>query len=392
MEKKVRRYDIDWLRVLVFALLIFYHVGMFFIPWGWHIKNNEIGNEMRWPMLFLNQWRLPILFVISGMGTYYALGHRTLKQFSWERIKRLYIPLAVGMVLIVPPQVYFERVADGDFSGSFFEFLFGGTAFSGIYPEGNFSWHHLWFLPYLLLFSLLLGPVFLRLKKPTNRFIDWIAKVIAKPLGIYLFVLPLYLIEAFVEPYFPVTHALIDDWFTVSFYFVLFFYGFVLIATRDAFWKVIDKNKRSYLVIAIIAFTLQVIIWQQQDSYFIHFTEAMVKVVNLWSWILVIFAYGAKYLNKKSELLAYCNRAVYPFYILHQTITVAIGFYIKDLPWNIWAKFLILVVGTFFGSWILYEFVIRRIRFLHPLFGLKRSYSSGASSTSSPSSSSVIGI
>ena len=61
---KIRRYDLDWLRVIVFGLLIFYHVGMFFVPWGWHIKNNEIYGWLRYPMLFVNQWRLPILFVI----------------------------------------------------------------------------------------------------------------------------------------------------------------------------------------------------------------------------------------------------------------------------------------------------------------------------------------
>ncbi|MEM6864355.1 MAG: glucan biosynthesis protein, partial [Bacteroidota bacterium] len=55
MENTERRYDIDWLRVIVFGLLIFYHVGMFFVPWDWHIKNNIIYDWLRWPMLFLNQ-------------------------------------------------------------------------------------------------------------------------------------------------------------------------------------------------------------------------------------------------------------------------------------------------------------------------------------------------
>ena len=119
MEKRIRRYDLDWLRVIVFALLIFYHVGMFFVPWGWHIKNERIYNDLIWPMLFLNQWRLPILFTISGMGTYYALSKRNLRQFSWERGWRLGVPLLFGMLLIVPPQIYIERLVDGDFTGTY---------------------------------------------------------------------------------------------------------------------------------------------------------------------------------------------------------------------------------------------------------------------------------
>jgi len=123
MEVKIRRHDIDWLRVIVFGLLIFYHVGMFFVSWGWHIKNNITYEWLQWPMRFLNQWRLPILFVISGMGTYYALSKRSIRKFSWERIKRLGIPLIFGMFVIVPPQVYYERLDLGQFVGSYWDFF-----------------------------------------------------------------------------------------------------------------------------------------------------------------------------------------------------------------------------------------------------------------------------
>src|SRR5690606_31598361 len=97
--KNQRRYDLDWLRVLVFGLLIIYHVGMFFVPWDWHVKNNVVQDWLIWPMIFLNQWRLPILFLISGMGTYYALGKRSWGKFTLERSLRLGLPLVVGMLL-----------------------------------------------------------------------------------------------------------------------------------------------------------------------------------------------------------------------------------------------------------------------------------------------------
>nr|WP_299072608.1 acyltransferase family protein [uncultured Allomuricauda sp.] len=372
METKIRRYDLDWLRVIVFGLLIFYHVGMFFVPWGWHVKNNVTYDWLRWPMIFLNQWRLPILFVISGMGTYYALGKRSLWKFNLERFLRLGIPLGVGMLLIVPPQVYFERLANGQFSGPYWKY-FTTVAFEGIYPEGNISWHHLWFLPYLFLFSLVLSPVLVYLRRNETKFVQWIKRQIQKPYGPYIFVIPLYVLEACVEPFFDITHALIDDWFNISFSIVLFFFGFLLIATKDAFWECLKSIKTKALFIGIIAFSSQVIIWLFfEDGYVVHFTEAMLKVVNIWSWILVLFAYAAQYLNKPSKKLAYANRAVYPFYILHQTITVAIAYYLIDLDWGLLPKGVILVVGTFGLSWLIYDLLILRIPFLHPLFGLKR--------------------
>ncbi|MBG6131900.1 hypothetical protein IWQ47_003358 [Aquimarina sp. EL_43] len=374
MEKQIRRYDLDWLRVIVFGLLIFYHVGMFFVPWGFHIKNNIIYDWLRWPMLFLNQWRLPILFVISGMGTYYALSSRNLWQFNLERIKRLAIPLLFGMLFIVPPQVYFERMANHQFSGSLVEY-FTTIAYAGIYPEGNFSWHHLWFLPYLLIFSLVLSPVFIWIKKNPTKLIIWVRKNVQKKYGLYLFIIPLYLTEAFLEPFFPVTHALIDDWFNFINSFILFFFGFVLIASGKEFWNSIDRIKSKALTIGVITFSTQIWIWLQlEDSTLVHFSEALVKVINLWSWILVLFGYGAKFLNRKSKKLAYCNRAVYPFYILHQTIMIAIGYYVMNLDWGFLPKFSVLIFGTFLGSWMIYHLIILRIPVLHPFFGLKKPY------------------
>ncbi len=374
MAISIRRYDLDWLRVIVFALLIFYHVGMFFVPWGWHIKNNVIYYWLIWPMLFLNHWRLPILFVISGMGTYYALSKRNLKQFSWERYLRLGIPLFIGMLLIVPPQIYIERLANGQFNGSYLEFYQTALFTSGPYPEGNISWHHLWFLPYLLIFSLILGPVFIRLKRRPSKLVEWTKRQIQKPLGFYIFIIPLFFVEAFMEPFFPSTKALVGDWFTITFFIILFFYGFLLIATKEVFWESLDKIRKKALWIGIIAFTLMVCRWLfiEKDELPQHLGEAFLKIVNLWSWILVLFGYAAKYLNKPSKKLAYANRAVYPFYILHQTITIIIAYFLIDLEWNFLTKASILVVGTFGFSWLLYHFVILPIRPLHPLFGLKK--------------------
>ncbi len=376
MSEKIRRYDLDWLRVIVFALLIFYHVGMFFVPWGWHIKNETTYDWMRWPMLFLNQWRLPILFVISGMGTFYALSKRSVVAFSWERMKRLGIPLLFGMLFIIPPQVYFERLNTGEFVGTYGQY-FTSIAFDGVYPKGNVSWHHLWFLPYLLIFSLLLAPVFIFMKKNKTKLVAWTSKQITKPMKLYLFVIPLYLLESLLEPFFDITHALIDDWFNFASSLVLFIFGFLLIATGDAFWKALQQIKSKAIVIGTVAFLAQVFIWiYLEDGYIVHFTEALLKVVNIWSWILVLFALAAQYLNHKSSLLTYCNRAVYPFYILHQTITISIAYYLIDIDWSLGLKFTILTVGTFFLSWILYHVIILQIPLLHPFFGLKPKNSS----------------
>lgn len=369
----MRRHDMDWLRVIVFGLLIFYHVGMFFVPWGWHIKNDIIYPNARWPMLFVNQWRLPILFVISGMGTFYALSRRTAGQFAKERFIRLFIPLVFGMFVVVPPQIYFERLDKGQINPGYFDFWPSQLFANGVYPEGNFSWHHLWFLPYLLLFSLVLLPVFLYLRSyPNAGILNLMRKWASQPFGLFWLVIPLYIWESLVEPFFESTHALIGDWFNLVNYGTLFFYGFLMISVKEVFWATVEKNRRKYLSIGLVFFSLLLgIRLLFEDSTLVHFTEATFKVINLWAWILVLFGYAAAYLNRPSAQLSYANEAVYPFYILHQSITIAIGFYLMHLNWGFWPKFSIMVIGTFGLSWLIYEFLIRRWKWVRPLFGLK---------------------
>jgi hypothetical protein len=276
------------------------------------------------------------------------------------------------MFLIVPPQVYIERVVNGQFNGGYLDY-WPEMAFYGIYPEGNLSWHHLWFLPYLLLYSVLLAPLFLYLRKnPGNQLISWLKARLQKPLGLYWAILPLYLTEAFLEPFFPVTHALVGDWFTLTNFIILFFYGFLFMMVRKEFWHVTENNRRTYLALGLAGFGALVGIWVFfEDSTFIHFTEAGLKVFNLWTWILVLFGYASHYLNKPSKVLSYANNAVYPFYILHQTITIFIGYYLLKVEMAFLPAITIMTLGTFALSWGVYEVCIRPWSWIRPLFGMK---------------------
>ncbi len=370
--QRMRRHDLDWLRVIAFGLLIFYHVGMFFVPWGWHIKNEPTYDGLRYPMAFLNQWRLPLLFVVSGMGTWFAMAKRTNGQFAGERLRRLLLPLVFGILVIVPPQVYIERLDKGQFAGGYFSW-WPMQVFRGVYPEGNFSWHHLWFIVYLLAFSLLLIPLMrLQRDKPDNALTGWLRRTMASPVGMYVFIIPLYLWESLLEPFFPSTHAFIGDWFNVINYMTLFFFGFLLMTVGDIFWTTVERHRRIFLVGGLIGFSANLLIWTSlEDSVPVHFIEAFVKVFNLWSWLLALFGYAARYLNRPGAFVSYANEAVYPFYILHQTIIVLLAWYLKPWSTGLGLKFTVLAGSTFLMTWLLYEGFIRRVPFLRPLFGLK---------------------
>ena len=165
---RTREYGLDWLRVIAFVVLIGYHTSAYFAPWPWPVKNPETSDWLSWVMIFFNRWRLPLLFFVSGAGTWFNLQRRGYREFAFERLRRLLLPLVFGMFVIVPPQVYVERVLAGRHYGSYFEFW--GTIFTLVlYPKGNLTCHHLWFLPYILTYSLLGLPLFAMFRSPAGR-------------------------------------------------------------------------------------------------------------------------------------------------------------------------------------------------------------------------------
>jgi hypothetical protein len=318
-------------------------------------------------MHFIRQWRLPILFVVSGMGTRFALMHKTGIKYVKERFIRLFIPLLTGVFIIVPPQVYIERLIQGTVIGSFVDYY--PQTFDGIYPNGNFSWNHLWFLPYLLFMSLAALPLFMKLRRPDNRIIVSINNLIKKyPLSLYLFVIPLFIVEILLESRYPITMGFYGDWYAISYYFIFFITGFVLVSLGKSFWIALDKIKFVSLFLGIICFPIS--IWMGYglgNTFFV----SLLKIVSVWSWIITIFAFSSKYLNKESAVLKYRNEAVYPFYILHQTIIFFLGYWLMDNSMHYLWKMLIMIIGTYGFTWLVYEIIIKRIGLLRVLFGLK---------------------
>ncbi len=379
-QRPTRQYYLDWVRVLAFGILIFYHSGMFFVAeWGWHVKNNVTSEWLQLPMRWFGQWRLPLLFFVSGVGTSFALRSRTGGQFAGERTKRLLLPLIFGMFVIVPPQIYFERLWRGQFAGSYFDWypsVFQFVSYQDGGGGGSFSWHHLWFVAYLWVFSLVSLPILLFFKSKKGQasqalFTRWAAH----PVGVYAFALPLLLVFWALALRWPTTHNLIADWYNLTVSLVFFLLGY-LIGGKPAFGEVAETHRGYYLLLALgLTATLYAVFWLPDwdtDEMGLPFLlYGVVKMANIWSIFLAIFGYARRYLNRRNRFITYATEAVYPFYILHQTITVAVGYYLIPYEWPWGLKFLLLAGATFGGCLLIYHFLIRPVGWVRVLFGVK---------------------
>lgn len=368
-----RNYYIDWLRIIAILLVLYFHTAMIFTEeWDWHIKNDQLSYIWLEFNFWLSQFRMPLLFFISGMGTCWALKKRTPWVYIKERHNRLMIPVIFAMFFIVPPQLYFERLFNEEIEASFLNFYPSVLDFVP-YPEGNFSWHHMWFVLYLFFYSVIGLPLFLYLRKPEIKQ-KFNAFIISNPWSIYLIlVLPTTLCYFFITSESNRTNAFIDDWGWHSYWFLFFATGY-LVGVVPHFINYIAAQKRNLLGMAVFSIVLiNFFRWNRMETT--QETDALISLLmplNAWMWLLAILALGKQYLNQPHPILNYANQAIYPFYILHQTAIVIIGFYVVTLvDESILAKYLFISTLSLVLSVAFYEYLIRPFGLIRFLFGVK---------------------
>jgi glucans biosynthesis protein C len=370
-----RQYYIDWVRVLAFFILIFFHCAMPFVSFSWEIKNPSSSIMLSRLIWWLHQWRLPLLFFISGVGTHYSLRRRSVAAFAGERFLRLFVPLLFAMFFTIPLQVYYERLQKGQITGSYLDFY--PTVWNLVpYPEGTLTWSHMWFVVYLFVYCILLLPVFALFKiKALNRVKEKISSLLSNPFLAVLLCLPFVYYYFTLYLKYPEQESLLDDWFLFISSITFFFYGFLL-GGNIRFWEMCEKYRKYFLAIALFCMLLL--------FYAYWWNLAMPKKpgngltaygilnsVHVWTLIMAILGFAKKHLNYSNPFLRYTNQAVYPFYILHQTIIVAFGYYVVQWSLPIFLKFFILILLCFLSVNILYRWIIKPFVLTRILYGLK---------------------
>lgn len=367
-----RRYDLDWLRVLAFTGVFFYHSARFFNSNDWHIKNAETSALVDAITGIFELWGMPLIFAISGASIFFALRPGGAMRFLRERALRLLAPLAFGILVLAPPQIYLERLTHGDFQGTFWQFL-------PRFFDGDFAWTgvHLWYLEYLFLFTLVLLPLFVWLKRPAGqRAIESLSRFSARPGAIFLWVLPLALVTALADPFSLLRPAPSEAIVRLILYPLPLIYGF-LIFSDNAIQQAIIRQRRATLALALVSSPAPLLArlgveewgWQLGlPGFVLLMTLAMLLV---WSYILAILGYGLRYLNANPPQLTYANEAVLPFYILHQPVILLIGYFVIPLALPIALKYAIIAPLAFGATLGLYEVGIRRWNLARRVFGLK---------------------
>jgi len=382
-----RRHDLDWVRVLAFMLLVLYHVGMYYVTWEWHVNSPHAGPALQPFMMLTSPWRLSLLFLVSGAATAFLLGKArrdadaagSRLRFLGPRSWRLLVPLVFGMLVVVVPQSYYEVVEKLGYGDGYLAFWGRYLSADGSFCRGDDclvvpTWNHLWFVAYLWVYTVALWGLLRFAPRWLEAFGARFANALSSTGGLLLWPILFFAIaRVALIGIFDSTHALVDDWYNHVQYLGVFLLGF-LIARSDAVWEAMQRARWP-------ALTLWLASWLAIVAYFGHFTDiappqglrlAMRGAwgLNQWCAIVAILGFARQWAPGDSPALRYLSQAIFPVYILHQTVTVVLAHNLKpfDLPPPLEGPLLaVLTFGLCFAG---YE-AIRRIPPLRPLFGLK---------------------
>lgn len=368
METKTvqRRYDLDWLRVLGILLVFAFHSSRFYNVEDWNVKNAIWYPSVEVWVAFSSSFMMPLMFVISGASLFYALGKGGVGKFVKDKVLRLLVPLLVGALTHLSHQSYLWDKTHGLFSGNYFQYL------PRYYPFSiNWFGGHLWYLWYLFLFCLMLYPLLRWFKGNGSGFLSRLGGWLGKGGAVYILALPILLLYLLPTD-FPFMGM--NGGYPYLMYLFFLLWGFLLVSDEH-----LNDNIRHLRWVSLfigVALVIGFIILYNQiaDPNVMSpglFLAGAMRTFGGWMCVLAILGLGAQYLTARTPKLDYANESVLPFYIFHQTVLLAVGYFV--LQWGLpdaleWA---VIVVISFAVIMALYEFGVRRVNVLRFLFGMK---------------------
>jgi hypothetical protein len=373
-----RRYELDWLRVLAILVVFLYHSTRFFNLGDWHVKNVDTYVWVELWNVFATRWMMPLFFIISGASLFYAIGKSTeWRKFYVDKFMRLMIPLLIGSVTHAALQIYLERSSHGQFSGSFFSFLpeyFNGV-YLGIGMPGNFAFHgmHLWYLLFLFVYSLICYRLFIWFKGSGQEILNQITSFFAIPGLMYLgFPLPLLIMKVLIPK---VVMDVENGGWGFLYYIWFLISGFIIFSSNRLQQQIMNQRWISLVLgVGLSSAHLYQLFSQSRLVFPAGITDwvyTLLSFISAWSWLFAILGFSMKYLAFDRPLLRSANEGVMPFYILHQTILLCIGYIVMNWDIHDVLKWVIVFVSSFIVIITLYMFLIRKFEVLRFLFGMK---------------------
>ncbi|MEO8601090.1 MAG: DUF2147 domain-containing protein [bacterium] len=383
-----RRYDIDWLRVFATYLLLLFHVGMVFNPAPfYHVRNADSSFFFLIVCGFIGLWHMPLFFLLAGWSACASISMRGTGDFLKERFFRLFVPLVAGCILLMPSIKYLELSSglDANYTGlyvapalqdGFRQVIPSGLPTAAPFDESflefvptffttlsRFTWSQLWFVAYLLIFTILYLPLFARILRSR----DWFSGKVSR-LWVYAPIVPLAIVQLTMRERWPGLPNLVQDWANFAYYSTYLIAGFLL-ARFPALETAAQGERKRALAIALGATAVLLLavlgVFSSPTLILAH------TAIAGWCFVLALLGWGRKVLSFTTPALAYLTESAFPVYLLHQSAIVIPGYFLVQLPLGLWTKFVVLFTVSSAVTLLAYHLLVRPFAVPRFLCGMK---------------------
>jgi glucans biosynthesis protein C len=193
--------------------------------------------------------------------------------------------------------------------------------------------------------------------------------------------IPSMLVFAGLTLQFPTKNNLFDDWCMLIYWYLFVIAGYLVMCNQQLIESMVRNRRLSML----LAFGSTILIncirwndarpsqtlgehWQQSPLTYLYLA---IYPIIAWSWIMMLVGYAKKYIDQPHRIHGYVNQAIYPFFILHQTVIVFLAFYVVKTEESILAKYLFILLVTLVLCLFIYHALIRPYNITRILFGMK---------------------
>ena len=348
-----------------------YHVGMYYVSWPWHLKSAFASPALEPWMRLRSPWRMSLLFLVAGAATaFMQRKHGAGAILLRERAKRLLLPLVAGVLVIVPPQSYLQVVQQAGYGGDYLDFmrlyLMGDGGFRDALGHRLVlpTWNHLWFLPYLFVYTAF-GALALRWWPAALDRMAARAGAVLSGAGLIVWpVIVLALVRWWMAPRFPVTHALIDDPFSHAQYLPMFVLGAAL-ARHGGIWARMQAVRWLALGLALVAWALLL----GADNGAPSGLRPLGHAIRQWCALVAAIGFAHRHLNRDNVARRWLTEAVFPIYALHQTLILLGAAWLAGWALRPALEGPILLAFTVLGAGLGYA-IVRQVPLLRPWLGL----------------------
>ncbi len=275
------------------------------------------------------------------------------------------MPLVFGIRVLIPPRTWYGARFNSGYRYSYLRYLVGGDFLHVDFGRddyfGGLGTGHLWFILYLLVFSLAALPLWAGRHQEDSRLVG-LSRIPAHPAG-----------------WLPTGLALLAAGFLPEiggdnpFYcFAFFVLGYLALCSQE-----FVAAARRWMWLAIPLGVAGAAGWVASTTWRHSLADPSPALTGIdflgttTSWLLIVglLGLGSRFFERTSPSLEYLAEGSYPVYILHQTVIVVLAFYMVGANLSRAWLWLVLLAASPAGTFLCYE-VVRRWNWLRYLFGM----------------------